>query len=79
MPIMTFRIGDRIKTNDGMSGVVVCNISYDEYTSDDPKEAWSWMGEGIVVLTEEAGLVRYTAFEGLEIIASEGPGAPQWP
>jgi hypothetical protein len=52
------RLGDRLNIGGGIAGVVVCSIDTDEYSPNFPKDAWSYLGSGIMVQTERAGLVH---------------------
>jgi hypothetical protein len=50
------RRGDRISMG-GLEGVVVFSIDTDEYSSEFPKQDWSYLTRGTMVETERAGLV----------------------
>ncbi|RJT36344.1 hypothetical protein D3227_19770 [Mesorhizobium waimense] len=52
------RIGDRILTNDGMMGVVVCNLDTREFSDEHPEASWGYLGNRVVVMTE-AGLIHF--------------------
>ncbi len=52
------RLGNRIAIGGGMNGVVVFSIDTDEYSPEFPKDDWSYLGCGIMVQTEQAGLVH---------------------
>ena len=54
------RLGDRVELWDGNWGTVVCSIDTDEYAAAYPKVQWDYLGRGIVVLSEKAGLVHYS-------------------
>jgi hypothetical protein len=63
------RLGDRVKLWEDAYGVVVCSIDTDEYTTDYPKEAWGYLGEGVLIPSDVAGLTHYTQpDEDLELI-----------
>lgn len=63
---MKLQIGDRIRVQ-GMVGVVVALIPEGEFAPDLPAEEWAYLETGIMVATEEAGLVHYPSLEGIEI------------
>jgi len=47
----------------------VCSIDAGEYAAGHPKEQWAYLGRGIVVLSEKAGLVHYTEPEpGMRLV-----------
>ena len=51
-------IGDKIKI-DGIEGTVVCSIDNEEYSKKYSKEDWSYLVKGILVETNDMGLVHY--------------------
>jgi hypothetical protein len=53
------RLGDRITLWDGNEGTVVCSIDTGEYSLSYPKEHWDYLGSGVLVLSEKAGLIHY--------------------
>ncbi|CDX21895.1 conserved hypothetical protein [Mesorhizobium sp. ORS 3324] len=53
------RLGDKIVVWEGNEGVVVCSMDTDEYSEDYPKEAFGYLKQGIMVLSEKAGLIHY--------------------
>ncbi|HTV69665.1 MAG TPA: hypothetical protein VMF90_14115 [Rhizobiaceae bacterium] len=50
--------GDRV-VSDGLTGTVACNIGAGEYTAGFTKEHWDYLQVGVLVDTEEAGLVHF--------------------
>jgi hypothetical protein len=56
-------IGDRVELWAGNLGTVVCSIDAAEYQEDYPKEQWSYLGRGILVVSEQTGLIHYEAPE----------------
>jgi len=53
-------LGDRVELWPGNEGAVVCSIDTKEYSSVYPKEQWEYLGNGVLVLSEKAGLVHYS-------------------
>jgi hypothetical protein len=54
----TLRIGDRVA--DGtLSGTVVANIEAGEFSADYAAVGWAYLRKGVLVMTDEAGLVHY--------------------
>ena len=63
------RVGDRLKIADWTFGVVVCSMDDGEYSAAHPEDAWAYLGRGIMVDTEKAGLIHYAENnDDLEII-----------
>ena len=64
------RVGDRLKVGGNWTiGVVVCSMDTGEYSPAHPKSAWEYLGQGIMVDTEKAGLIHYAENDDeLEII-----------
>jgi hypothetical protein len=53
------RIGDRIELGNGFKATVVCSIDTNEYSSEYPRSSWDYLGVGILVLSDKAGLIYY--------------------
>lgn len=53
-------IGDRVDLGGGMSGTVVGSIDDDEYLPDFPKSAWGELKVGILVKSDQAGVIHFT-------------------
>jgi hypothetical protein len=53
------RVGDRLRSSDGISGEVVCSFDTDEYSERYPAAQWAYLGKGILLDSPEAGLVHY--------------------
>jgi len=54
-----FHIGDRVTDGGGLSGTVVCVIETGEFSADYSAAEWVYLETGVMVMTEEAGLVHY--------------------
>jgi hypothetical protein len=52
------RVGDRVTMGSGITGVVVFSIDTDEFSAEFPREQWQYLGRGIMVRSEQAGLVH---------------------
>ncbi len=59
-------IGDRIRIQ-GMTGRIVALISEGKFASDHPATQWAYLEVGILVDTDEAGLIHYPDLDGIEI------------
>lgn len=69
-------IGDRVKIGAWSTGTVVCSIDRGEYCAEYPREAWDYLGRGIMVMTEGAGLIHYTEpDQDMELVARGKPGS----
>ncbi len=63
------RLGDRLKLWDGGYGVVVCSFDTDEYTPDCPKEEWGYLKKGVLIRSDQYGLIHYLEpEEGFELV-----------
>lgn len=52
-------VGDKVVMGDGLEGVVVCDLDAGVGSAKYPLEDWAYLGQGILVLTEAAGIVHY--------------------
>jgi len=55
---VAFHIGDRV-TDGAVAGTVVCLIGDGEFTADYPGSEWAYLETGLLVMTDEAGLVHF--------------------
>jgi hypothetical protein len=62
------RLGDAVADRAGLKGRVVANIDRDEFSAECPKEEWAYLNRGLLVETEEAGLIHYENTEELTLI-----------
>jgi hypothetical protein len=64
------RLGDRVMVADHVTGIVVFSVDTDEYSPEFPKENWGYLGRGIMVETENDGLIYIAELsdESIEII-----------
>ena len=68
------RLGDRVELWDGNVGVVVYSIDTDEYSSSYPRDVWQQLGAGVLILSEQAGLIHYTEPESKMRLLSRHTG-----
>jgi len=54
----TLRIGDQV-SDGGLLGTVVANIETGEFSAEYSAAGWACLNVGVLVLTDEAGLVHY--------------------
>ncbi len=59
-------IGDRIRIQ-GVTGLVVALISEGKFTPDHPADKWAYLKTGMLVDTDDAGLIHYPSLHGIEI------------
>jgi hypothetical protein len=52
-------VGDRVKLWDAGYGTVVCSIDNDQYTPDYPKREWAYLKSGVLIKSDQAGLIHY--------------------
>ncbi len=52
-------VGDRVSLWNNTCGTVVYSIDTGEYDPSYPAPDWSYLGKGILVMSEEAGLIYY--------------------
>lgn len=63
------RLGDRVSIGGGMNGIVVVSIDTDEFSPEFPKADWEHLGRGVMVETEQVGLVHLAnTDEDVEVI-----------
>jgi hypothetical protein len=53
------RAGDRIRVQNGDTGVIVASMDAGEFSPDYPKDDWDQFKTGILVLTDKGALVRF--------------------
>jgi hypothetical protein len=64
------RLGDRVKFGSWSHGTVVCSIDDDQYSPEYPKSSWAYLGRGVMVLTDAAGLIHYEEPDGdMELVS----------
>lgn len=53
------KLGDRVVIAGKYRGVVVADIDGSNYSAVHPKEQWAYLGSGVMIDTDFAGLVHY--------------------
>jgi hypothetical protein len=51
------KLGHHLAIGSGLEGVVVFSIDSDEFAPDFAKAEWAYLGRGVMVRTDRAGLV----------------------
>jgi hypothetical protein len=69
----TAHLGDRVQLWRDAEGVVVCSIDTGEYSPDYPESEWSYLSEGLLILSSEVGLIHYLAPESSFRLLSRRP------
>lgn len=68
------RLWDRVEAWHDCRGIVVFSIDTDEYSPVFPKAHWEYLERGVMIDTEQAGLVHISeADEDLTLISRGGP------
>jgi hypothetical protein len=66
------RLGDRVLVANHVAGIVVFSIDTDEYSPEFPKADWEYLRRGIMIQTENNGLIYIAELsdpdEDIEII-----------
>src|SRR4051812_11939694 len=73
------RLWDRVAVwgPDQARGVVVFSVDTAEYSPAYPAHAWSYLGRGVMVDTDQAGLIHFSeSAEGLQLLQRGGPMPP---
>lgn len=52
-------VGDKVRIAEECYGKVVCSIDDNEYSEEYPEAEWSYLKTGVLVYTEEMGIVHY--------------------
>ena len=68
------RIGDQI-TIGSWKGTIVCSMDDDQYSVDHPKTHWAYLGRGVMVLTDAAGLIHYKEPDHEMVFVSRAPAS----
>jgi hypothetical protein len=58
-------LGDTVVDHSGLKGRVVANIDRAQFSSECPESEWAYLAHGIIVMTNEAGLVHYESADAL--------------
>lgn len=60
-----FNIGDEVTLYHDLYGCIVCNISDGLYSENFPKDEWEYLEEGVMIMTDEIGLI-HTSIDSLK-------------
>jgi hypothetical protein len=72
------RLWDRLEVWSGCRGLVVLSVDDDAYTARFPKAQWAYLGSGVMLDTEQAGLMHYSeTSEDMRLIARGIEPPPQ--
>lgn len=52
------KLGDRVRLGNDATGVVVCSIDDDAYSSEHPREQWRYLEKGVVIEFATYGLIH---------------------
>lgn len=66
----TLKPGDFVELLDGVRGTVVCNISTSLYSDMYKRKDWEYLKAGILVDSEEDGLIHYTELKDVKLLNS---------
>jgi hypothetical protein len=63
-------MNDTVRLWPGCSGTVVSSIDDGQYSSEYPKEEWEYLKRGVLIRSDQAGLIHYIEPEStFELIA----------
>jgi hypothetical protein len=65
---MSMRLGDEVMDRSGLRGRVVANIDRNEFSAECPRAKWEYLMRGVLVETDEAGLVHYESADELTAV-----------
>ncbi len=72
------RLWDRVEVWPGNRAIVVFSIDTDEFSEDFPKAAWAYLGRGVMLQTEQAGLIHFEDPDNaMLLLARGGPPTPE--
>lgn len=57
------KLGDKLKLWGDCFGEVVCLISDGEYSDKFTRKDWEYLGEGVLIDTDTAGLIHFTVLD----------------
>jgi hypothetical protein len=74
------RLWDRVETWTGNPGFVVCSVDTNEYSERFPPEQWSYLKSGVMLDTEQSGLLHLTDADEDLILRRRGahPTPQEW-
>ena len=64
------RLGDSVIDQSGLKGQLVANIDRDEFSTKYPKAEWAYLIRGMLIKTDQAGVVHYENANDLALLDS---------
>jgi len=52
-------LGDKVNLWEGCEGTVVCSLDTNEFSDSFPASEWTYLREGVVIESAQAGLIHY--------------------
>lgn len=65
------RLGDMVIDSGGLRGRIIAHIDAKEFSPEYPRDRWAYLSRGVMVKTEEAGLVHYEDVDDLTVVTGE--------
>lgn len=66
------RLNDRVELWEGNQGTVVCSLDTWEFSEAYPEAEWVYLNVGILIASEQAGLLHFTEPENSLRLVSRG-------
>ena len=66
--------GDHVKLWEGCHGVVVASIDDDQYSQEYRKAEWAYLKNGVLIKSDQAGLIHYIEPEKSLRLVERKPG-----
>ena len=61
-------VGDRVRCQNGDSGVVVFSIDTQSYSAEFPQAEWEYLKSGIMIRTDQGALVHFEDGDGQSLL-----------
>lgn len=61
-------IGQTVIDRGGLKGRIVANLDRNHFSPECPESEWSYLNQGVIVMTAEAGLVHYESTHELTAV-----------
>jgi len=65
-------LGDKVYLDGGITGIVMCSIDDGIYTSEYLESEWEHLKKGVMVFSEQAGLIHYAEKSKAKTIINDG-------
>jgi hypothetical protein len=66
------RLWDRVEVWPGCRGIVVASIDTNEYSPAFPREEWQYLGRGVMLDTDGAGLIHFPESDAHLVLLTRG-------